>query len=290
MADRGRCCVRPEKGFRSMPSPAKALNEFSAVVLTGGSSGIGKSFIELSAKLKPDLAFCNLSRRPPDIPLPTQLKLRHIPCDLSQSSEVAAAAAQVESFLNEIVPAGRVLLVNNSGFGAYGKFPEPDAETQGEMIDVNVRAVVDLTARLLPALRSRGGAIITVASTAAFQPTAFLATYGATKAFVLHWSLALNEELRGTGVRALAVCPGPTSTAFFKRAGLGEGAVPDFLGQTSEQVVMAALRALESGKAMVVSGWLNKVLAALVTKLPKPLAARLAAIGVERWGGGRAKP
>jgi short-subunit dehydrogenase len=66
--------------------------------------------------------------------------------------------------------------------------------------------------------------------------------------------------------------------------------VPDFLGQTSEQVVMAALRALESGKAMVVSGWLNKVLAALVTKLPKPLAARLAAIGVERWGRGRAKP
>jgi len=266
-----------------MPSPAKALNEFSAVVLTGGSSGIGKSFIELSAKLKPDLAFCNLSRRPPDIPLPTQLKLRHIPCDLSQSSEVAAAAAQVESFLNEIVPAGRVLLVNNSGFGAYGKFPEPDAETQGEMIDVNVRAVVDLTARLLPALRSRGGAIITVASTAAFQPTAFLATYGATKAFVLHWSLALNEELRGSGVRTLALCPGPTTTQFFRRAGLEAGSVADQMSQSCEAVVLETLHALGAGRSMVVTGWKNKVQTFVSSKVPKPLAARVAAFILERY-------
>jgi hypothetical protein len=220
----------------------------------------------------------------------TQLNLRHVACDLSDPVQVADALRQVEDFLTSRAPTGKILLVNNSGFGVYGRFPGPSVADQLEMLDVNIRAVVHLTGGLLPALKARGGAIVTIASTAAFQPTAFLSAYGASKAFVLHWSLALNEELRGTGVRALAVCPGPTSTAFFKRAGLGEGAVPDFLGQTSEQVVMAALRALESGKAMVVSGWLNKVLAALVTKLPKPLAARLAAIGVERWGGGRAKP
>ena len=92
-----------------------------------------------------------------------------------------------------------------------------------EMLDVNIDAVVQLTAGMLPLMRVRGGAVVTVASTAAFQPTPYLAAYGASKAFVLHWSLALNEELRGTGVRALAVCPGPTATDFFHRAGLKQG-------------------------------------------------------------------
>jgi len=145
------------------------------------------------------------------------------------------------------------------------------------MIDVNVRAVVELTSRLLPILKARGGAIITVASTAAFQPTPYLATYGATKAFVLHWSLALNEELRGTGVRTMALCPGPTSTEFFKRAGLKEGAVSDSFGQTCEEVVYAALEALAKGRPMVVSGWKNKVMSAVSSKLPKAFITRLSA-------------
>ena len=145
------------------------------------------------------------------------------------------------------------------------------------MVDVNVRAVVELTSRLLPTLKARGGAIITVASTAAFQPTPYLATYGATKAFVLHWSLALNAELRGTGVRAMALCPGPTSTEFFKRAGLKEGAVSDSLGQTCDQVIDEALRALAKGRPMVVSGWKNKVMAAVSSKLPKPFITGLSA-------------
>jgi uncharacterized protein len=219
----------------------------------------------------------------------TQLNLRHVACDLSDPAQIADGLRQVEDFLTSRAPTGKILLVNNSGFGAYGRFPEPSVEHQLEMLDVNIRAVVHLTGGLLPALKARGGAIVNIASTAAFQPTAFLSAYGASKAFVLHWSLALNEELRGTGVRALAVCPGPTSTAFFERAGLKEGGVPDFLGQTPEQVVAATLRALESGKAMVVSGWLNKVGAFVVTKLPKTFAARVAAIGVEKWGGGRSR-
>lgn len=87
------------------------------------------------------------------------------------------------------------------------------------MIDLNVRAVVDLSSRLLPVILPRGGTIVTIASTAAFQPTPFLATYGATKAFVRNWSLALNEDLRGIKVRTLTVCPGPTRSNFFKAAG-----------------------------------------------------------------------
>lgn len=151
------------------------------------------------------------------------------------------------------------------------------------MIDLNVRALVDLTARLMPVLRERGGVVVNVASTAAFQPTAYLATYGATKAFVLHWSLALNEELRGTGVRALAVCPGPTATQFFQRAGMQEGAVGEALGQTSEEVVVEAWRAVERGRALVVTGWKNKVLSAVSSKLPKVLGARVAAKVLERF-------
>jgi uncharacterized protein len=228
------------------------------------------------------LAFCNLSRRKPDIAIP-QLKLRHVACDLSDSAQVSRGTAEVVDFLAREAPAGRILLVNNSGFGIYGHFPEPGAAQQLEMVDVNVRAVVQMTGALMPALKARGGVVITVASTAAFQPTPYLATYGATKAFVLHWSLALNEELRGTGVSTLALCPGPTSTDFFQRAGLEKGSVPNMFGETSEKVVLAALRAVASGKTVVVSGWKNKVMTAAVTKLPKALVARLAGIALGHY-------
>ncbi|HEY1848285.1 MAG TPA: SDR family NAD(P)-dependent oxidoreductase [Opitutaceae bacterium] len=262
-----------------MPSPDTALANITAVVLTGGSSGIGKSFIETVAKLRPEIRFCNLSRREPDMGR-LELKLRHVPCDLSDFAQVVRGVEAVERFLSTEAPEGGVLLVNNSGFGIYGRFPEPGPAQQLEMIDVNVRAVVHMTAALLPTLRRRGGSIITVASTAAFQPTPYLGTYGATKAFVLHWSLALNEELRGSGVRALALCPGPTSTDFFRRAGLKEGSVPNMFGETSEKVVLAGLCALASGKALVVSGWKNKIMTAVVSKLPKPFIARLARLAL----------
>lgn len=265
-----------------MPSLSEALSTFSAVVVTGGSSGIGKSFIELGGKLNPSLRFCNLSRREPRINVP-ELKLRHVACDLSEPAEISRAAAAVQAWLETEVPAGRVLLINNSGFGAYGHFPEPSREHQLELIDVNIRAVLDLTARLLPALRIRGGVVMTIASTAAFQPTAYMAAYGASKSFVQHWSLALNEEWRGTNLRALVVCPGPTATEFFRRAGLQQGSVSDALGMTSEAVVLDSFRALASGRAQLVPGWKNKLSAALVSKLPKPWAAWLAAKVLARY-------
>ena len=232
--------------------------------------------------MRPDLEFFNLSRHAPDIK-DSKLNLRHFPCDLAQPSQVEAVVAELEEILNRDRSAGRILLINNSGFGSYGPFPEPNLAHQLGMIDVNVRALVQLTARLLPALRARGGVVMNIASTAAFQPTPWMATYGATKAFVLHWSLALNEELRGSGVRALAVCPGPTATNFFKAAGLSEAPLPDGMGETCEQVVMASLRALAAGKSQVVSGWRNKILAALGSRVPKPLAARVAAKVIARY-------
>jgi len=232
--------------------------------------------------MHPGLVFCNLSRRQPVIKI-SGLRLNHFPCDLSQPAEIGRAAGAIEVLLGQNVPTGRLLLINNSGFGAYGRFPEPNLEHQLGMIDVNIRGLVDLTGRMLPLLKARGGAILNVASTAAFQPTPYMAAYGASKAFVLHWSLALNEELRGTGVRALAVCPGPTATNFSQRAGVESGAVSPALSMTSEQVVKISLRALAAGRSQVVTGWKNKVTALVGSKLPKPLVARLAAKVLARY-------
>jgi short-subunit dehydrogenase len=265
-----------------MTSIADALARYAVIIVTGGSSGIGKAFIEQINGMNRAALICNLSRREPEFKL-SELKLRHVPCDLSDPAQLERAATEVLGIVRAEAKQGKILLVNNSGFGGYGRSEELARAHQTEMIDVNVRALVDLTARLLPELKARGGAVVNIASTAAFQPTAFMAVYGATKAFVLHWSLALGEELRGSGVHVLAVCPGPTATEFFNRAGMKKGAVSDQWGQTSEQVVNEALRALASGRRQVVTGWLNWVMAAVSSRLPKPFGARVGAVVLAKF-------
>lgn len=258
-----------------MPSPSEALRSFSAVVVTGGSSGIGKSFIELCATLHPDARIFNLSRSEPVINL-EKLKLCHVSCDLGRPERIEQATEELGRVLSREAPRGGILLINNSGFGSYGRFPEPNLKHQLEMIDVNVRGLVHLTGLFLPWLRARGGAIVNIASTASFQPTPYMATYGATKAFLVNWSAALNEELRGSGVRVLAVCPGPTATQFHRRAGLQAGTVPEALSMTSEEVAEAALRALAAGRVVAVTGWKNRLTAMFGAIVPKALAARVA--------------
>ncbi|MDO8540467.1 MAG: SDR family NAD(P)-dependent oxidoreductase [Opitutaceae bacterium] len=296
--DHGPGCSRtlaPRKRFNlllpDVPSLSEALRPFSAVVVTGGSSGIGKSFIQLMRNVSPDLMICNLSRRLPakNSSGNPELKLNHFPCDLTHPAELERAAAEVIAFLGRSVPSGRILLINNSGFGAFGRFADLDPARQLAMIDLNVRAVVHLTGLFLPTLRARGGAIMNIASTVAYQPTAFAATYGASKAFVLHWTLALNEELRGSNVRALAVCPGTTTTDFFRTAGLGDDAVIPSLSMTTDAVVESALRALAAGKAQIVPGWKNKLYTFVGSRLPKPLVTRIAAKVMARFRLGRRK-
>src|SRR5581483_6880674 len=152
-----------------MASLSEAFSAYGAVVVTGGSSGIGKSFIELMGKLCPELVIFNLSRRVPDIK-GSQLNLRHVACDLSESAPIEAAASRLEEALTQGTLPGRILLINNSGFGSYGPFPEPGPAHQLGMIDVNVRGLVHLTVLLLPLLRARGGPFLDTAPAADFQP------------------------------------------------------------------------------------------------------------------------
>jgi uncharacterized protein len=258
---------------QSMPD---CLNSFGAVVITGASSGIGEEFLKTIATVNPKARFFNLSRTPPSIIVENN-RLRHCPADLSSSAGQEAAIAAVEQWLDgEGAGAGGLLLINNSGFGSYGPFPEPNVARTLAMVDLNVRAPVLLTGRLLPRLQARGGAVINIASIAAFQPTPLLSVYGATKVFILNWSLGLWRELRDTNVHVLCVCPGPTSTNFFREAGFDAPPLPGDSGQTSAQVVAESLRALAARKPMVVCGLSNKLGVMISQRLPRALVAGLA--------------
>ncbi len=257
-----------------MSFPLRHPFPFASVVLTGGSSGIGKSFIEHIERLNPDVPICNLSRRSPE-GFSAELKRRQVTVDLSEVASRATAIEQVLEFLETVGLTGPILLINNAGFGRYGEFHRSDAAAEREIIEVNLNAVIDLTAGLMPVLLERGGTVMNVASVTAFQPTPFIATYGATKAFLLHWGYALRHELRGTAVRVMTVCPGSTQTSFHDRAGMQVRGPTSRLAQTPDQVAAAALVALARERAHVVTGWSNKFMTKLATFLPWGLATRL---------------
>lgn len=168
------------------------------------------------------------------------------------------------------------LLVNNAGFGSFGDFTDFDLERDMRMIDLNVKSLVALTHLFIRPMRERRrGAIVNVASTAAFQPVPWMATYAATKAFVLSLSEALAEENRSFGIRVLALCPGSTETNFFDVA---QGKRPPRnITQTPAEVVETALRALERGQSHVVSGWGNFLMVEATRFAPRALVARIAA-------------
>lgn len=256
----------------------RVLSQYGLAVVTGGSSGIGKCFITSIRENNPAVRICNISRRDPAIP-----QVDNFACDLADVTERMRVFAQLSAWVGARTEAGKLLLINNSGFGLYGAFPEPKIEEHSEMIAVNIAAMVELTGRLLPVLRERGGAVINVASTSAFQPTPFLATYGATKAFVLNWSVALDRELDGSGVRVQALCPGPTHTGFRLRAGFRQPVVPDRWSQIPEEVVARSLSALAQGKTVVVTRLRNRVIATAAGFLPRKLIASLAARVIGRY-------
>ncbi len=249
-------------------------------LVTGASSGIGEAFALELAALGMNLL---LTARRHDLlqTLAGDLVRRHgiearaLPADLSTPDGLEQLVAAVDA---EGVPVH--LLVNNAGFGSYGRFDSLPPEREQAQVQVNCASVVRLARACLPAMLERGdGGIINVASTAAFQPTPGMAVYGATKAFVLHFSEALWAENRARGVRVLALCPGGTRTGFFEALNdpSMQFRLPQARMMTSERVVAEALRALERGRSYRVNGALNYV-ATLSTRLgPRGLVARAAA-------------
>ena len=166
------------------------------------------------------------------------------------------------------------MLINNAGFGAMGDFSKLDLERQLKMIDLNVKALVELTYRFLVPMRARGkGSIINVASTAGFQSVPYMATYAATKAFVLSFSEALWEENRLYGIKIMALCPGVTDTNFFEAAQTGKP--PMRVMQSPEEVVEAALSGLKRRKSHIVSGWTNLLMVEAERLVPHAFVARM---------------
>jgi len=167
------------------------------------------------------------------------------------------------------------MLVNNAGFGSMDDFARLDLETELKMVDLNVRSVVELTHRFLGPMRERKqGTIINVASTAGFQPVPFMATYAATKAFVLSFSEALWEENRRHGIHVMALCPGVTATNFFEASNMDRPPMRTI--QTPEEVVDVALRGLSRGKSSVISGWTNYLMVEAERFVPRSVVLKVA--------------
>jgi uncharacterized protein len=170
------------------------------------------------------------------------------------------------------------ILVNNAGFGGGEDFARTDRDRVVSMVEVNCLALLDLQAVYLPQMVDRGrGAIINIASTAAFQPLPGAATYGATKAFVLSLSEAVHEELKGTGVTLTAVCPGPVKTEFAQAADLkgAEDQVPGMLWMSAESVAKQAVDAAADGKRAIIPGLLNRAGALTGQHAPRMFALPL---------------
>ena len=182
--------------------------------------------------------------------------------DLTSDSGIAAVEARLAR--------GDIdMLVNNAGFGTNGVFADLPLERELEEIDLNVRALTRLCHAGLGAMRAkRSGTIINVASTAAYQPIPFMATYAATKAYVLSLSESLHEEARADGVTVTCLCPGFTKTEFHEQAGVTASGFM-FRYATAESVVRSALKAARSGSAIAVTGTMNKLTANLGRVSPR---------------------
>ena len=247
-------------------------------VVTGASSGLGRG---LAARLadrgmslvltgrneaRLDEAAREIRRAAP------RVKIETLAADLSTRSGVSALLDHVGDRPVEV-------LVNNAGFGSYGPFAEADSDREIDEVAVDVSAVVTLARAFLPGMLARGsGGILNVASTIAFQPAPYQAVYAASKAFVLSFSQALWAEARAAGVAVTALCPGPTRTGFVDALGadVGHTVIYRRLAEP-EPVIEAGLRGLDKGRAVVIPGLRNKMIAASGRFMPRELLARVSA-------------
>jgi len=244
-------------------------------LVTGASSGLGEVFArDLAAR---GMSLVLAARRGE--------RLRELAAELRGTYGVEAEAipadlgrpGATETLWREAARRREIhLVVNNAGFGLKGRFDELPLDRQAEMVRLNCVSLMELAHLALGPMRARReGGIVNVSSVAAFQPIPDLAVYAASKAFVLSLSQALAEECRGTGVRVLALCPGPVATGFQEVAGTQvSGRTPGI--RTAEEVVAAALRGLEAGDDTVVPGTLNRLGTLAGRVLPRGLVVRAA--------------
>ena len=200
----------------------------------------------------------------------------HIPVRISPKD--LAHPASPSELHSELQEAGIVLdvLVNNAGFGGGGAFLDTDWNNEAEMMQVNMVALTHLTKLFLPQIRAREGKVLNVASTAAFQPGPFMNVYYATKAYVLHFSEALAEELEGSGVTVTCLCPGPVSTNFQKRAHIGETRlVHSPLMVDVREVARIGYEGMKQGKRLVIPGWKNRMVMEMLRISPRRMVTRM---------------
>lgn len=242
-------------------------------LITGASGGIGEAFARKLAAEKHNLVLVARSEEKlhalcDELMIKHQITAHYVALDLTAHDADERLFAETERHQMEID-----WLINNAGFGSMGDFAEMDFRHEIDMIDLNVRTLVALTHRYLQGMRARkSGVIINVSSVAGFQPIPFMATYGATKAFVSSFTEAIAEENRPFGITATALCPGPTETNFFNAANAEALRIKGT--QTPEEVVEVALNAVRSGTAKAISGWTNHISAFFGAFTPNPIITR----------------
>jgi short-subunit dehydrogenase len=241
-------------------------------LITGASAGLGAEFARQLSKRGYSLILAARRKERLDALAAELGNARTVEIDLGKSGSAAKLVADVAEHGERID-----LLVNNAGFGLHGRFADSDPARLREMIDLNCGALTELCRAVLPGMvERRSGAILNVASTAAFQPGPGMAVYFATKAFVLSLSEALHEEVRKSGVKVSALCPGPTRTEFGEVAGFRSNGTINKLSMDSEDVVRQGLDALDRNKAVEITGTLNSAVAFSTRFAPRSLVRKIA--------------
>ena len=241
-------------------------------VITGASAGLGVEFAR-QCRARGDELVLVARRRDRLEALAAELGSSHVVvADLARPGAPAQLLDQVKGLGLEIDT-----LINNAGFGVTGRFDRAPADRLLEMIDLNVRALTETCRLVVPAMVERGrGAILNVASTAAFQAGPNMAVYYASKAYVLSFTEALHQELKAKGVKVSALCPGPTATEFFEVAE-SSGSTLAKMATDPVAVVTAGLKGLERNRAITIPGLGNKVGAQSNRIMPRALMRRIIA-------------
>ena len=243
-------------------------------LITGASGGIGRELARVFAAQGHRVILLARTREPLESlarELGGSSKALVIVKDLAETS---AAVSVYEEVRRLGVAVG--VLVNNAGFGAYGRFGTAPERMDRELLQVNLVSLIELTKLFLKDMqRTDRGRILNIASTAAFQPGPGMALYYASKAFVLSFSLALSEELRGSGVTVTALCPGPTDTGFQDRAGISQAKLMSLGRMSAQRVARAGYAGLMKKKRLVIPGLRNQAVATVVPLMPRGAVLRL---------------